>query len=459
MHLFELAARKAANSFIAAAEPNGSCCWTARLRFHTFTLMLNYIWVALLLVGFVVGLIKAIFIPGSSGLLTDMLNGIFSASKTGFEISLGLTGVITLWLGIMKIGERAGVIGLLARGVAPLFRTLFKGVPAGHPANGSITMNLSANMLGLGNAATPLGLKAMTELQELNDDKERASDAQIMFLVLNTAGITLVPTSVIAIRQAMAVEQKLVGFNAADIFLPTLIATFIAFVSGMTIVAIHQRINLLRLPVLVFVAIFGAIIGGIYWYVQHMIATGRTTQQVSDTIGAIGSGFILLLIMAFITAGVVQGQKVYEHFIEGAKEGFNVALRIIPYLVGMLLAISVFRSSGCMDFIVQGIAQGAALLGLNTDFVPVVPVMLMKPLSGSGAQGLMVDVMKQYGVASFPGKLAAILQGTTETTFYVLAVYFGSVGVKNTRSALALGLIADAIGMVAAVILGYLFFH
>ncbi len=421
--------------------------------------MLNYIWVALLLVGFVVGLIKAIFIPGSSGLLTDMLNGIFGSAKTGFEISLGLTGVMTLWLGIMKIGERAGVIGLLARGVAPLFRTLFKGVPAGHPAYGSITMNLSANMLGLGNAATPLGLKAMNELQELNEDKERASDAQIMFLVLNTAGITLVPTSVIAIRQAMAVEQKLVGFNAADIFLPTLIATFIAFLAGMSIVAIHQRINLLKLPVLVFVAIFGAIIGGIYWYVQHMIATGHTTQQVSDTVGAIGAGFILMLIVSFVTAGAVQKQKVYEHFIEGAKEGFGVALRIIPYLVGMLIAISVFRTSGCMDVIVQGIACGAAMLGLNTDFVPVVPIMLMKPLSGSGAQGLMVDVMKQYGVASFPGKLAAILQGTTETTFYVLAVYFGSVGVKNTRSALVLGLIADAIGMAAAITLGYLFFH
>jgi spore maturation protein SpmB len=320
-------------------------------------------------------------------------------------------------------------------------------------------MNLSANMLGLGNAATPLGLKAMNELQELNPEKERASDAQIMFLVLNTAGITLVPTSVIAIRQTMAVEQKVAGFNAADIFLPTLIATFIAFVAGMSIVAINQRINLLRLPVLVFLAIFGALIGGAYWYVHHLMATGHTTDEVARRIGAIGSGFILLLVMAFIAAAVIQKQKVYEHFVEGAKEGFNVALRIIPYLVGMLIAISVFRSSGCMDVIVGGIAAAASALGLNTDFVPVVPVMLMKPLSGSGAQGLMVDVMRQYGVASFPGKLAAILQGTTETTFYVLAVYFGSVGVKNTRNALVLGLIADAIGMVAAIILGYLFFH
>ncbi|MEO6832007.1 MAG: nucleoside recognition domain-containing protein [Chitinophagaceae bacterium] len=421
--------------------------------------MLNYIWVALLLIGFLVGLIKAIFVPGASGMMTDMLNGIFSASKTGFEISIGLTGVMALWLGIMKIGEKAGVIRLVSRGVAPLFRTLFKKVPAGHPAYGSITMNLSANMLGLGNAATPLGLKAMAELQELNEDKERATDAQIMFLVLNTAGITLVPTSVIAIRQTMAVEQHVANFNAADIFLPTLIATFIAFVCGMTIVAIHQRINLLKLPVLIFIGIFGGLIGGIYGYVQHMISSGATTDQVSNTIGAIGSGFILCLVMLFIAAGAFQKQKVFENFVEGAKEGFNVAVRIIPFLVGMLIAISIFRVSGCMDFIVSGIANAAAWCGLNTDFVPVVPVMLMKPLSGSGAQGLMVDVMKQYGVASFPGKLAAILQGTTETTFYVLAVYFGSVGVKNTRSALVLGLIADLIGMVAAIILGYLFFH
>ncbi|MBS1645110.1 MAG: hypothetical protein JST36_08755 [Bacteroidetes bacterium] len=421
--------------------------------------MLNYIWVALLLIGFVVGLLKAIFVPGASGMMTDMLNGIFSASKTGFEISIGLTGVMALWLGVMKIGEKAGVINFVSRAVAPLFRTLFKKVPPGHPAYGSITMNLSANMLGLGNAATPLGLKAMGELQELNEDKERATDAQIMFLVLNTAGITLVPTSVIAIRQTMAVEQKVANFNAADIFLPTLIATFIAFVCGMTIVAIHQRINLFRLPVLIFLAIFGALIGGIYWYVQHLMASGASTEQVSNTIGAIGSGFILSLIMLFLAAGVIQRQKVFENFVEGAKEGFNVAVRIIPFLVGMLLAISVFRVSGCMDFIVSGIAHAAAWCGLNTDFVPVVPVMLMKPLSGSGAQGLMVDVMKQYGVASFPGKLAAILQGTTETTFYVLAVYFGSVGVKNTRNALTLGLIADLVGMVAAILLGYLFFH
>lgn len=421
--------------------------------------MLNYIWVGLLLVGFLVGIVKSIFIPGASGMMGTMLNGIFDSAKTGFEISLGLTGVMALWLGIMKIGERAGVIGFVARMVAPLFRTLFKGVPPGHPAYGSITMNLSANMLGLGNAATPLGLKAMGELQELNDDKERATDAQIMFLVLNTAGITLVPTTVIAIRQKLAMDQGIQGFNAADIFLPTLIATFIAFLSGMIIVSIVQRINLLRLPVLIFVGVFLGLIGLIYWYVQRLLATGHSTAEVSNTIGAIGSGVILSLIMLFVAAGVAKKQKVFEHFVEGAKEGINVALRIIPYLVGMLIAISVFRVSGCLGFIESGIAQGVALLGLPTDWTPVLPVMLMKPLSGSGAQGLMVEVMTQYGAASFQGKLAAILQGTTETTFYVLAVYFGSVGVKNTRNALVLGLIADAIGMIAAIVLGYVFFH
>ncbi len=421
--------------------------------------MLNYIWVAFFIIGFIVALAKTIFMPGQAGLMTDMLNGIFGSAKTGFEISLGLTGMMTLWLGIMKIGEKAGIINLLAKGVAPLFRTLFKGIPKDHPAYGSITMNLSASMLGLDNAATPLGLKAMGELQELNPDKERASDAQIMFLVLNTAGLVLVPSSVIAIRQTMALEQGLKNFNAADIFLPTLMATFIAFVSGMLIVAAYQRINIFKLPVLIFIGGFGTLIGLIYWYVQHLLATGHTTDEVSRTVGTIGSTVILLIIILFITAGAIQKQNVYDHFVEGAKEGFNVAVRIIPYLVGMLIAISVFRTSGCMDFIVQGIAHAAALCGLPTDFVPTVPIMLMKPLSGAGARGLMVDVMKTHGVASFPGKLAAIIQGTTETTFYVLAVYFGSVGVKNSRYALACGLLADLVGMVAAIILGYLFFH
>jgi spore maturation protein SpmA len=418
--------------------------------------MLNYVWILFFLVGIVVALFKTLFVPGSEAVLSDMLTGLFGAAKTGFEISLGLTGVMTMWLGIMKVGEKAGVVSSLARAVAPLFRVLFKNVPPGHPAYGSITMNLSANMLGLGNAATPLGLNAMKELQELNGEKERATDAQIMFLVLNTAGITLVPSSVIAIRAAMAAEQGLKGFNAADIFLPTLLATTIAFISGMIIVAIAQRINLFRLPVLLFLVFFGGIAWSIWAYVQHLTAGGLSSEQIGTRIGALGSGIILLLITLFIVAGVVKKQKVFENFIEGAKGGFDVALRIIPYLIGMLLAISVFRNSGCMDYIVNGIARLVTAMGLPTDWVPVIPIALMKPLSGSGAQALMVDVMKTHGVESFAGKLAAVLQGTTETTFYVLAVYFGSVGVTRSRNALALGLIADAIGMIAAIVLMYL---
>ena len=418
--------------------------------------MLNYIWVLFFLVGFVVALLKTLFVPGSENLLSGLLTGLFDSAKTGFEISLGLTGVMTLWLGIMKIGEKAGVVNWVARGVAPLFRVLFKNVPAGHPAYGSITMNLSANMLGLGNAATPLGLKAMGELQELNPEKEKATDAQIMFLVLNTAGITLVPSSVIAIRAAMAAEQGLVGFNAADIFLPTLLATAIAFVSGMIIVALAQGINLFRLPVLLFFLFFAGMVAGVWGYVQYLTAAGLSSDQIGAKIGALGSGIILLIIILFITAGMVKRQKVFENFVEGAKEGFNVALRIIPYLVGMLIAISVFRNSGCMDYIVGGIGTLVAAAGLPTEWVPILPIALMKPLSGSGAQALMVDVMKTHGVGSFVGRLAAIIQGTTETTFYVLAVYFGSVGVTKSRNALALGLLADGIGLVAAVVLAYL---
>ncbi len=413
---------------------------------------LNYVWIAFFLIGFVVAIFKVIFL-GNTGLLSQMLTTLFDAAKNGFEISLGLTGVMTLWLGIMKIGEKAGVIRIFAKGVAPLFSTLFKGVPKESPAYGSVMMNLSANMLGLDNAATPLGLKAMGELQELNPEKETASDAQVMFLVLNTAGITLIPTSVIAIRQTIALEQHVQNFNAADIFLPTLIATFIAFISGMIIVALYQRINLLRLPVILFVLGFT----GLIWLLHYSLS-GMPADKMNQTIGAIGSGVILTIIALFITAGLVKKQNVYDNFIEGAKEGFNVAIRIIPYLVGMLIAISVFRSSGCMDYVIHGIAKVVGMCGLRTEFVADLPIAMMKPLSGGAARGLMVDVMRHYGVGSLEGKLAAIIQGSTETTFYVLAVYFGSVQIKNTRHALICGLIADMIGITAAIIVGYMFF-
>ncbi len=413
---------------------------------------LNYVWIAFFLIGFVVGIIKA-FVLGQTGLLSEMMTALFDAAKNGFEISIGLAGIMSLWLGIMKIGERAGVLSVFAKLVSPLFKTLFKDIPKESPAYGSVIMNLSATMLGLDNAATPLGLKAMNELQELNPVKDTATDAQVMFLVLNTAGLTLIPTSVIAMRQTIALEQHVQNFNAADIFLPTLIATFIAFISGMIIVAISQRINLFRLPVILFVCGFGGLIA-----LLHYSLSGMPSDKMNQTIGAIGSTVILSVIILFVTAGMIKRQNVFDNFIEGAKEGFTVAVRIIPYLVAMLAAISVLRSSGCMDYIIGGIAKVVAMCGLRTDFVPALPVALMKPLSGSGARGLMVDVMRHYGVASFQGKLAAIIQGSTETTFYVIAVYFGSVQIKNTRNALVCGLIADLIGLVAAIIVGYIFF-
>lgn len=414
---------------------------------------LNYIWAAFFIIGFVVALAKAAF-TGDSGIMANVMNGMFDSAKTGFEISIGLTGIMALWLGVMKVGQKAGAIRLFSKGVAPFFRLLFKGVPKDHPAHGSIMMNFSANMLGLDNAATPLGLKAMEELQELNtEEKETATDAQIMFLVLNTAGVTLIPTSVIAIRQTIALEQGITGFNAADIFLPTLIVTFISFVAGMIAVALYQRINLFKLPVLAFVGGFGGIIATLYYFLSQM-----PPEEMNTAIGAIGSGIIMLLVVLFITAGLVRKQNVYDNFIEGAKEGFTVAVRIIPYLVAMLIAISVFRTSGCMGYITDGIGYVVALMGLPTDFVPTLPLGLMKPLSGSGARGIMVDIMNTYGVESFQGKLAAILQGSTETTFYVLAVYFGSVGVKNTRHALVCGLIADLVSVIVAIIVAYMFF-
>lgn len=413
---------------------------------------LNYIWVAFFVIGFIVAIIKAAF-TGDADIMSNMMNGMFDSAKVGFEISIGLTGIMTLWLGLMKVGERAGVIRTFSRGVAPFFRTLFKGVPKDHRSQGSIMMNFSANMLGLDNAATPLGLKAMEDLQELNEEKETATNAQIMFLVLNTAGVTLIPTSVIAIRQTMAMKEGLEGFNAADIFLPTLIVTFISFVAGMIAVAIYQKINLFKLPVLLFVGGFGGLIALLYYTLSQM-----PPDQMSKTIGAIGSGVIMLIVVLFVAAGAIKKQNVYNDFIDGAKEGFTVAVKIIPYLIAMLVAISVFRTSGCMDYLIQAIGASVAFFGLPTDFVPDLPMAFMKPLSGSGARGIMVDIIKEYGVDSFQGKLAAIMQGSTETTFYVLAVYFGSVGVKNSRYALVCGLIADLVSVIVAIIVAYMFF-
>jgi spore maturation protein SpmA len=414
-------------------------------------MVLNLVWVGFILVGFVVALVR--LAQGDVAIFTKVLTALFDTAKTGFDISLGLVGIMSLWLGIMKIGEQAGMIQLFARAMNPLFRRLFPDIPAAHPAGGSIVMNFSANMLGLDNAATPLGLKAMRELQEINPQKDVASNPMIMFLVLNTAGITLIPTSVIAMRQSIAIDQGLVGFNAADIFLPTLIGTFISFVAGLVAVAWVQRIRLWQWPFLVFFGGFGALMTGLYLGLR-----GLPPKAMADTIGLIGSAVIFGVIVLFVASGALRRINVYEAFVEGAKEGFGVAVMIIPYLIAILAAISVFRSTGCMDVLIAGIGAAVGALGLNTDFVPALPVGLMKTLSGSGARGLMIDVMKTYGVDSFQGKLAAIIQGSTETTFYVLAVYFGSVNIRNTRYALTCGLFADAVGLVGAILVGYAFY-
>ncbi len=375
-----------------------------------------------------------------------------SSARTAFEIALGLVGVMSLWIGIMRIGERAGVIALFARLVNPLLRHFFPGIPQGHPAQGAMMMNVSANMLGLDNAATPLGLTAMRELQSLNRQPDTATNAQIMFIVLNTAGLTLIPTSVIAIRQAMAVKQGLVNFNAADIFLPTLLATGASCLAGLLAVAWVQRLNLFKPAVLAAFAVAGGAVAGLFLWLRH-----APPDQVSQLTALAGSGFILSLITLFLVCGAIQRVNVYDAFIDGAKEGFGVAVQIIPYLVAILVAIGLFRASGCMDVAMHALTACFTWLGFNTDFVPALPVGLMKILSGAGARGLMVDVMSTYGVDSFPARLAAIIQGSTETTFYVLAVYFGSVNVRNTRHALGCALFADLVGIVAAVWIAYLF--
>lgn len=414
---------------------------------------LNYIWVSFFVVGLLVAMYKMFFL-GQLDIFTQMMTGLFESAKIGFEISIGLTGMMALWLGVMKVGEKAGVIKVFAKLVQPFFGLIFKDVPKGHPAFGSIAMNFSANMLGLDNAATPLGLKAMEELQSLNPEKDRATNAQIMFLVLNTAGIVLIPTSIIAIRQTMAIEQGVVGFNAADIFLPLLIVTYIGLVAGIIITGTFQKLNLFRWPMAFLVLGIGGAI-----YLLWIWLSKYPVEVMSKYIGAAGAGVIMLIFIGFIIAGLVKKLNVYDIFVTGAKEGFTTAIQIIPYLVAMLAAISVLRTSGCMDFVVEGIGAIVASFGLNTEFVPALPVGLMKPLSGSGARGLMVDVFNKYGVDSFQGKIAAILQGSTETTFYVLAVYFGSVNVKNTRYALACGLLVDAVCVITAIVVGYAFFY
>jgi len=407
---------------------------------------LNYIWIAFFLIGFVVALGQLLF-TGNIQVFNDMANGIFSNAKTGFEISLGLTGALTLWMGLLKVGEKGGVVAILGRLIGPLFLKLFPGLPKGHPAYGSILLNLSANMLGLDNAATPVGLKAMKEMQEVNPDKQTASNAQIMFLVLNTAGLTIIPVSIIVYR------IQLGAVNPADIFIPILISTFFASLVGLVSVAIVQKINLLDKVILAYLGGLTAIVIGI------IIFFSRLPKEQISTISTFAANFILMTtIILFIVLAFLKKVNVYDAFIEGAKEGFTIAIKIIPFLVAILVAIGIFRASGAMDFIITGIARFIAWMGFDTQFTAALPVAFMKPLSGSGARGLMIDAMTTYGADSFVGRLACTMQGATDTTFYIIAVYFGSVGIKNVRHAISCGLLADLAGFIAAIFVAYLFF-
>jgi spore maturation protein SpmA len=407
---------------------------------------LNYIWIGFFVVGFIVALGQLIF-AGNTQIFNELINSVFLNAKTGFEISIGLTGALTLWMGLLKVGEKGGVVALLGKFIGPLFEKLFPGLPKGHPAYGSIMLNISANMLGLDNAATPVGLKAMKEMHEANPDKETASNAQIMFLVLNAAGLTIIPVSIIVYR------TQLGAANPADIFIPILISTFSASLTGMISVAIIQKINLFDKVILAYLGGLTAIIAGIIIYFS------RLPKEEISSISTFAANFILMsIIMLFIILAFLKKVNVYDAFIEGAKEGFNTAIRIIPFLVAILVAIGIFRASGAMDFLISGITKFFAWLGVDTQFTGALPVAFMKPLSGSGARGLMIDAMRTNGPDSFIGRLACTMQGTTDTTFYIVAVYFGSVGIKNTRYAIGCGLLADLAGFLTAIFVAYLFF-
>ena len=410
-------------------------------------MVLNYIWVAFFLIALVVGLIRLIFF-GDTEVFTAMVNSTFEMARTAFEISLGLAGVLTLWLGLMRVGQKGGAIDILAKVVRPFFHRLFPEIPRDHPVHGSMIMNFAANMLGLDNAATPLGLKAMQELQELNPEPDTATNAQIMFLVLNTSGLTLIPISIMVYR------AQLGAANPADIFIPILLTTFFSTLAGLIAVAVVQRINLL---VRVILAYLGGLTGAV---VAIIVYFSRLPQEQIATISTVAANVILFgVIAAFISLAMVRKVNVYEAFIDGAKEGFPVVIKIIPYLVAILVAIGVFRASGAMDYLILGAERTLAAVGINTDFIEAMPTALMKPLSGSGARGMMVDAMQTHGADSFVGRLASTFQGSTDTTFYIIAVYFGSVGVKRTRYAVTCGLIADFVAIVAGILIAYLFFH
>lgn len=409
-------------------------------------MVLNYIWIAFFLIAFVIALVRLIFM-GDTEVFPAIMNSTFDTSKTAFEISLGLTGVLSLWLGIMKIGEKGGVVNVVAKVLSPVFTRLFPDIPKGHPVTGSIFMNVAANMLGLDNAATPLGLKAMEQLQELNPKKDTATNPMIMFLVLNTSGLTIIPVSIMVYRAQMGAAQP------TDIFVPILLATFFSTLAGIIVTSLYQRINLINRTMLLTLGGMCAVVAAIIWGFSQM---DKSQMNVVST--SVANILLMTIIVVFILAGMRHRVNVYDAFIEGAKDGFTTAVRIIPYLVAILVGIGVFRASGAMDMLIDGIKWIVSTLGGNTDFVGALPTALMKPLSGSGARGMMVDAMTTYGADSFVGRLSCIFQGSTDTTFYILAVYFGSVGVRYTRHAVACGLLADLAGVVAAIAICYMFF-
>lgn len=409
-------------------------------------MVLNYIWIAFFAVAFVIALIKLIFM-GDVSVFPAIMDSTFETSKTAFEISLGLTGVLSLWLGVMKIGEKGGVVSALSRLLGPVFAKLFPDIPKGHPVVGNIFMNISANMLGLDNAATPLGLKAMEGLQELNKIKDTASNPMIMFLVLNTSGLTIIPVSILVYRAQMGAAQP------TDVFIPILLATFCSTLAGIIVTSVYQRINLFNRTLLLTLGGLSLLMASIVW------GFSRLDGAMMNTVGTTAANVLLFtIIIAFLAAGVLRRVNVYDAFVEGAKEGFTTAVRIIPYLVAVLVGIGVFRASGAMDWLINGVSWCFSHVGLPDDWVGALPTALMKPLSGSGARGMMVDAMQTYGADSFVGRLSCIFQGSTDTTFYILAVYFGSVGIRHTRHAVSCGLLADLAGIVSAILIAYLFF-
>ena len=408
-------------------------------------MVLNYIWIAFFLLAAVCAIVQGVM--GNTGVFADIIGSTFDNAKTAFEISLGLTGVLSLWMGVMKIGEKGGMVNILSKALSPVFTRLFPDIPKGHPSTGHIFMNIAANMLGLDNAATPLGLKAMESMQELNTKKDTATNPMIMFLVLNTSGLTIIPVSIMVYRAQMGAAQP------TDVFVPILLATFAATLAGIIVTSLYQRINLLQPVLLITLGGLCALVAGVIWGFSQM------DKETMDTVSTLSANIILFgIILAFIISGMTKRINVYEAFIEGAKDGFTTAVRVIPYLVAILVAIGVFRASGGMDLLIRGINWAVESCGGNTDFVASLPTALMKPLSGSGARGMMVDTMTTYGADSFAGRLACIFQGSTDTTFYILAVYFGSVGIRHTRHAVTCGLLADMAGILAAIAIAYFFF-